>query len=54
MTKFEKNKFEDKKVKENIEQQQQQQQEDDPSQDTHAAKVDEINGDAKMDAQDAH
>jgi len=52
VTKFEKNKFEDKKVKENAEQQQQQQ-EDDPSPDTLADKVDESNGDAKMDAQDA-
>ena len=51
MTKFEKNKFEDKKVKENAEQQQQQ--EDDPSPDTLADKVDESNGDAKMDAQEA-
>ena len=39
-------------MKENAEQQQQQQ-EDDPSPDTLADKVDESNGDAKMDAQEA-
>merc|ERR1719457_99821 len=51
VTKFEKNKFEDKKVKENAEQQQQQ--EDDPSPDTLDDKVDESNGEAKIDAQEA-